>query len=377
MTHIVPEVRITGLKTRLLAISAGPRYGGEDKIPKGRPHQWLYPLICVQTDVGIEGYTMAYGNQGDGRAIAYLLRDAYLEEIRGENPLQVEALWQKLRRQQRNMYALSDAMVGVLDVAFWDILGKFVNQPIAVLLGLQRTRVPAYLSSYSILHPTTETIYDEAQDAQAAGYRGFKLKFVPDPKADIGCIRAAREAVGPDFPLMKDGSYSLTQALTIGHELDDQGFTWMEEPLPDRQIDNLRRLAEELKTPILGGETLRLDELHTMVYQRACDLTRGDVYMKAGITGLHKACAMSELFGLNLEVHTMATPLLDVANLHVSCAVQNCEFWEDIHPVYRFALKNKPLQVDETGHVNLPKGPGLGVELDWDWIDDHTVELID
>jgi L-alanine-DL-glutamate epimerase-like enolase superfamily enzyme len=85
---------------------------------------------------------------------------------------------------------------------------------------------------------------------------------------------------------------------------------------------------------------------------------------------------MCELFGLNLEIHTMATPLLDVANLHVGCAIKNCDFMEVIHPVYRFGLKDKPLDIDDAGYLHLPSGPGLGVTLDWDWIENHTVELI-
>ncbi len=370
-------MKITGMTARLLEVDARPRFGDEG-VPPGRPSTWHYPLMTLHTDEGIDGHTMGYGNQGDGRALAYLLRDVYLAEILGENPLHIEMLWQKLRRRTRHMYALMDSVVGIIDVALWDIMGKAMQQPIAMLLGLYREQVPGYATGYRF-HPTAEQVHAEAQAMKARGFHGYKLHFWNDPQTDIPCLYAAREAVGPDFKLMQDlnSKYSFTQALTLGRVLDELNFYWFEEPIPERQTDNVRRLADELKTPILGGETLRLDEMPEQLRYGAFDIARGDVYSKAGITGLYKCCAMCELFGLNLEIHTMATPLLDVANLHVGCAVRNCDFMEVIHPVYRFGLKGQPLDIDDAGYLHLPSGPGLGVDLDWDWIENHTVEVIE
>jgi L-alanine-DL-glutamate epimerase-like enolase superfamily enzyme len=214
---------------------------------------------------------------------------------------------------------------------------------------------------------------------KARGFQGFKCHFWNDPSRDIPCIRATREAVGPDYPLMQDlnALYNFDDALKVGRVLDELNFTWFEEPIPDRQTGNLRRLADELKTPILGGETVTLDELAEQVRVRAYDIARGDVYLKAGITGLMKAFDFSAAQGMQLEVHTMATPLLDVANLHCNLAAKNSGYAEIIHPIYRFGLKGRPLDIDAEGWLHAPTGPGLGVELDWDWIDDHTVERME
>ena len=89
-----------------------------------RPAGWHYPLVILHTDEGIDGYTMGYGNQGDGWAIACLMRDVFWPKIRGENTLESERLWLRLRRANRDLDALSDAMSGMIDVALWDILGK-------------------------------------------------------------------------------------------------------------------------------------------------------------------------------------------------------------------------------------------------------------
>jgi L-alanine-DL-glutamate epimerase-like enolase superfamily enzyme len=367
-------VKITGLHIQILEVDARPRFGDEG-VPPGRPTFWHYPLVTVQTDDGIDGLTMGYGNQGDGRAIACLMRDVFWAEIRGENPLEVEKLWQKLNSRNRHLYALSDAMSGMLDVAFWDILGKTRNLPICDLLGKVRETVPAYATGNG-LYPSPEKIAAEACQYRSENYHGYKLKFWKDPDLDVAGVRAAREAVGPDFALMQDlsGAYELEEAVALGRILDDLNFTWFEEPIPDRQSSNLRRLSETLKTPVLGGETVRLEELLEQVSTNCYDMARGDVYMKNGITGLMRAFRHCEKYGMRLEIHTMATPLLDIANLHCNCAAVNAGMAEVIHPVYRFGLKGSPLDIDSEGLLRAPKKPGLGVDLDRDWIDDHTIE---
>jgi L-alanine-DL-glutamate epimerase-like enolase superfamily enzyme len=320
---------------------------------------------------------MAYGKQMEGRAIAHLIRDIYAPRLLGEDPLFTEALWQRLKRKNRDLRNVTDAVLGMLDVALWDLRGKAAGLPIAHLLGLRRTRLPSYATASRFL-TTPEQVYAEARTFQAAGYHGYKLQLWDGPARDIPRLRAAREAVGDGFSLMLDAvaGYDFVQALQVGRVLDELGYTWFEEPIPDRQLQLLRRLADALRVPILAAESARLDELPEFVRQGALDIARGDVHIKAGITGLRKALALCELFGLKLEIHTTATPLLDLANLHVACAVDNCDYLESHTAVFRFGLKDDPLEIDAEGYLNLPPGPGLGARLDWDWIDDHTLEVI-
>lgn len=365
-------MKITGLTTRLLKIDSSPRYR-DGIVPPGRPPHWYFPLVTLHTDDGIEGDSMAYGPHADGRALADLLHDSYLPQILGLNPDHGEAIWQKLFLRQRHLYNQTDSLVGVLDVALWDLRGKAAGRPIAALLGQYRDRLPAYLSSRSEAFTAAE-IAAEAVQAKAAGYHGYKLQLRDGPAQDIPRLRAAREAVGPAFRLMQDpnSGYSLTDALTVGHELDALGYHWFEEPLPEQQIEHYRHLVATLRTPILAGETVRLTELPQFLIGGAMTIARGDVLLKGGITGLRKAMAACELFGYDLEIHTANTPLLDVANLHVACAARNTTMVEVHHPVFRFALKQHPFDVGADGCAHLPTGPGLGVILDRDWIENHT-----
>jgi L-alanine-DL-glutamate epimerase-like enolase superfamily enzyme len=365
-------MKITGITTRLIEVDPRPRYLG-GVIPPGRPTRWLYPLLTVHTDAGIDGHSMAYGPHGDGTALVEVLHAAYAPEIVGRDPLDTEAIWQTLWRKQRHLYNQRDSLLGVVDVALWDIKGKVAGLPIACLLGRCRDRMPCYASSRSEAL-TAEGVYEEAARLKAEGFRGYKLQLRAGPEADIPRLQAAREAVGPRFPLMQDpnASYTLAEALAVGRVLDELNYHWYEEPLPDQHVDALRQLAGRVRTPLLVGETVRLTELTVYLRERVGAVLRGDTLMKGGITGLRKAMATAELFGLPLEIHTANTPLLDVANLHVACAAANTEFVENHHPVFRFGLKRHPLEIDADGCARLPEGPGLGVELDLDWIDDRT-----
>ncbi|WP_084441926.1 mandelate racemase/muconate lactonizing enzyme family protein [Termitidicoccus mucosus] len=365
-------MKITGIVTRLLKVDASSRYAN-GHIPAGRPRHWHFPLITLKTDEGVEGHSMAYGPHGDGRGLADLARDSYFPQIKDLDPENGEAIWQKLYKRQRHLYNQTDTMLGVIDVAVWDIRGKIAGRPIAALLGKYREEVPAYMSAKSEFYTETEVAI-EAAEAKARGFYGYKLQLRDGAEKDIPRLRAAREAVGKDFRLMQDpnSSYDLTTAITVGRTLDELHYHWYEEPLPETQVGHYRRLAATLKTPILATETSSLGEMAGFLKQEALTIARGDVLIKGGITGLKKAMSMCELFGYNLEIHTANTPLLDVANLHVAASCANTSMMEVHHPAFRFALKKHPFNVERGGLIKAPSAPGLGVELDWAWIDAHT-----
>jgi L-alanine-DL-glutamate epimerase-like enolase superfamily enzyme len=368
-------MKITELSIRRLAISSELWYRGA--VPEGYPQTFEFPLLEIVTDEGLKGYSSGYCPLGQGRGCAHLMADVYTNVLLGEDPLQTEFLWQKLRQLHRHLYNMSDALLGVVDVALWDIKGKAYGQSIASMLGIRRTSIPSYGTGFYFNH-TPEMMAANALELKSQGYHGAKFNLFDGPERDIPRLRAAREAVGPDFKLMLDGSsfYSYQDALTIGRELDRLNYYWFEEPLFDRQLGQLKELSRELRTPILAAETVSLLELGEYVRGGVADLVRGDVYIKSGITGLWKAVGMCELLNVPLEIHVCTSPLLDVANLHVACASGTCAWLESHQAMFRFGLKNNPMNIDGAGMLHLPDKPGLGVDLDWDWIENHTVEII-
>jgi L-alanine-DL-glutamate epimerase-like enolase superfamily enzyme len=370
-------MKVTEITTHMIKLDFTAWYEDRPK-PDTEPRFWYYPLICLSTDEGIEGYSMGYGVVGCGHANASLIHDVYYHHVVGHDPLCHEAIWQNIRRLNRHLYGITDTIQAELDVALWDIKGKVAGLPIATLLGKVRDKVPLYASLPPHLIETPEALEKSVKAKKAAGYSGIKLQPLGGPASVIPRLHLAREIVGPDFPLMIDSSAELTfvEALAIGRELDTLKYLWFEEPIPDRQINQLKKLADDIETPVLAAETVRLHELPQYLIQGALDIARGDVHLKGGITGLCKALAMCELMGYELEIHTAASPIIDVANLHVACASELSRFVEAHHPIFRFAIKDNPLEVDEDGYQRLPQKPGLGIELDWDWIDDNTEKVI-
>lgn len=372
-------MQITSVSIRLLSAPPPGFYAHAREKPEFSL-VWEFPLLELATDTGVRGHAMGRGLQGQGRALAYTLRDVYAHRLLGVDPLrESERLWQTLKRGNRHLYSTTDAPLGVIDTALWDLRGKATGLPIAALLGQYRRTVPSYATIARQQLETREAVIASCAEARAAGFRAIKLQFWNGPEQDIPRLRQAREAVGPDFRLMFDaaGGYTLTEALRVGEVLADLGYFWFEEPVPDAQIGALRELRHRLKIPILATETARIGELHSYLREDAVDLMRGDVYITAGVTGLRKAMAMAELFGVNLEIHAAGASLLDVAHLHLACAAKNCDYVELPPPALTFGLAGNPLALSADGTLACPTGPGLGVALDWDWIKAHTVLTLD
>ena len=244
-------MRITAIESRILGHDVAELWGDVPP-PEGISSTWYqYSFDTFHTDEGIDGYTMQNSNLEDGAsAMGEVLHSVYAPQLIGEDPLRIEYLWQKIRRLNRHAYDLSDGVAGLIDVALWDIAGKVANLPIATMLGLARDKIPAYKTAAS-LRPTPETVFNEATQVKAQGYHAFKIQFWDGLDLDIPRFRAAREAVGPDYPLMEDaaGMYSYAQALAAGRVLGDLDYTWFEEPIPDRNLFQLKRLTDDLDGP--------------------------------------------------------------------------------------------------------------------------------
>ena len=229
-------MRITGIESRILATTS-PSCGVTCPLPEGISSSWYqYSFDTFHTDEGIDGYTMQNSNLEDGAAMGEVLHAVYAPQLIGEDPMRIEYLWQKIRRLNRHAYNLSDGVAGSIDVALWDIAGKVANLPIAKMLGLARGRSrPTRRPPRCARRPRRSS--RRRSEVKAQGYHAFKIQFWDGLDLDIPRFRAAREAVGPDYPLMEDaaGMYSYAQALAAGKVLGELDYSWFEEPIPDRE----------------------------------------------------------------------------------------------------------------------------------------------
>ena len=175
------------------------------------------------------------------------------------------------------------------------------------------------------------------------------------------------------------GAYTFEQALRMGRELERLGYYWFEEPLFDTNYHGLRKLTAQLDIPICGTEVVAGSQYSTAecIASGVVDIVRSDVSWKGGVTAVMRTAHLAESFGVRCEVHTSIYHALEVVNLHCCCAISNCEFFELLYPPAAMAVGLKtPLKIDEAGYAHPPAEPGIGLDLDWDQIENCTVGIL-
>jgi len=333
-------------------------------------------LVTLVTDEGVEGHAMGRGVGGaPGVVLAEEIVSVAKRLVVGENALDREKVWQKLwkfcTRVRLSIFALS-----CIDVALWDIAGKASNTPVYKLIGACRDKVPAYASSG--VHISIEPYVEEALRCKERGYKAYKLHPPGIPEKDVETCRAVRQAVGDEMALMIDptGAYDHRQAVWVGRRLEELNFYWYEEPIGDYEISGYAELCRTLDIPVMAAELLpgSVYSMAEFIVRGATDIVRSDAYWKGGITGVMKMAHLAEAFGLKIELHHGASAIMNWANLHAMGSFRNGDYLEILVPEegVEHGLA-KYARIDKEGYVHLPAKPGLGVEIDWDYIHSHTV----
>lgn len=367
------------------------RFGLGEPLPA---HEVVQTLTRVLTDEGAEGYYLGGHFHGDQDGLLpgeqALITQFAGPLLAGRDPFDREYIWQQLW-----MSKLPENVVSVIDLALWDLAGRVTGLPVHKLLGGARDSVKAYASGVNSLG-LPEDYAAHAAGCQRRGYRAYKIhnaiywdpgtrRFAPPRPShldwDIETCRAVRAAVGDEMVLMYDpwGTYNTyDEALRVGRELERLGFYWYEQPMPEYRVESYVRLAAELTIPVCAPEIAE-GGLYTRaewILRRASDISRIDV-LRGGITGAMKTAALCEAHGVRCELH-----MSGFGNLQVLGATSEdvCEYYErgllgpgvdyDATPPYLQAPCD-PLNAD--GFVTVPQGPGLGYELQWDYIDQHRL----
>jgi L-alanine-DL-glutamate epimerase-like enolase superfamily enzyme len=321
-------------------------------------------LLTVTTDEGLDGHAFLGSAMRSAHHDAASLIQYLKPLVLGQDPLDRERLYQAM--WQRNRQTTLRA-IGAVDVALWDIAGKAAGMPIHRLLGSYRDRVPAYASSAVL--PGPEAYAEEAARFKAEGWTAYKIHPPTDPAVDVEVCRAVRRAVGDAFTLMLDSTwaYGYPDAVRVGQAIQALGFHWYEDPLADDDLLGYVKLKRQLSIPILATEYAPggLTAFAPWLVHQATDFLRGDVAVKGGISALVKAAHLAEVFHMNLEIHHGGNSLNNVANLHVTMAIRNCEFFEVLLPAaaQKYGLLHD-IEVDGHGLVHAFDAPGLGAAID-------------
>jgi L-alanine-DL-glutamate epimerase-like enolase superfamily enzyme len=229
----------------------------------------------------------------------------------------------------------------------------------------------------SVFYDDPQVYINEALYYKSRGIRCYKVHPSGPYTFDMEIHQKLREAVGDDMDLMSDpvGEYTLDEAVIVGRHLEKLHYLWLEEPFRDFELYKYQQLCATLDIPIAATETTRGGHwgVAQSLAQRAADIVRADVSWKCGVTGTLKIAHTADSFGLNCEIHTTTMNYMDMVNLHVSCAVRNCKYFEYFVPEDNFRFPMKGDLPIRDGHIYVPQTPGIGVELDWDIIEKNCV----
>lgn len=333
-------------------------------------------LLRIQTDQGIEGHAFLGSAMNPATTDAQGLISQLKPILLGRNPLERERLNQDIWKRQR---AAGVRCIGAVDVALWDIAGKAFGQPIHRLLGTCRETIPAYASSAVLSSPAAYA--EEAMRFREAGWAAYKIHPPLPWQEDIRVCQAVRKAVGEDYTLMLDStwSYDFPAAMRVGRAIEELGFHWYEDPLSDQDLYNYVKLKQKLDIPVMATEypITGYDSYAPWLMMQATDYLRGDVAVKGGITTLVKAAHLAEAFRMNLEVHHGGNSLNNVANLHVIMAIRNTTYFEVLLPdaAQKYGLV-EDITVGPDGMVRAPTAPGLGFLIDFELIERKKIALL-
>ncbi|MEY8351831.1 enolase C-terminal domain-like protein [Lachnospiraceae bacterium 54-53] len=347
-----------------------------DQKRKGKSNMdWDVVVLKLTTDTGTEGIATALAARS-GQVTESYLHDNIAPVVLGRSPYDREMIWHELWNIDRHLTFFPVYLPGPVDVALWDICAKEAGLPLYKYIGAFRTKLPVYASS--LFHDDPEEYVREALYYQSRGIGCYKAHPSGPSELDMKIHENIRNAVGPDMKLMSDpvAEYTLEEAIKVGRHLEKLNYEWLEEPFRDFELEKYSRLCTALDIPVAATETTRGCHwgVAQVINQKAADIVRADVSWKCGITGTLKIAHLAESFGMQCEIHTTTMNYMDLVNLHVSCAIRNCRYFEYFVPEedFRFPMKGM-LPIDENGFITVPEGPGVGAELDWELIESACV----
>ena len=367
VTHFQDEIVNLGMETQY---GFDMVYQQGSRLPKGGS------ILTIETDAGVRAEVP--DGEIQPRVAQYLL---------GRNALERETIWHDLKRLHREPSATPP---GSVDVALWDIAGKLHNVPIYALLGGWRKKLPCYASTYHGDENGGLSLPEDygefaLQCKEQYGYPAFKIHgWIGAPiEREVSAVQAIRDAVGDNMAIMLDpaGAYNtFDDVLRVGRACDEAHYFWYEDAFRGGGFSSFAhtKLRHFIETPLLMGEHVRgLEQKADTIHAGATDYVRAGAREDGGITGLMKIAVLAEANGLDVELHGGG-----LAHRHCMASIRNTNYYELglVHP--KVSDGKSPIyaerrwldeldSVDGNGCVDVPEGPGLGVELDWSYIKAH------
>lgn len=343
-----------------------------------------WAFIRLETDEGLYGWGEASLGTNEN-ALEGMVEDLKRHVI-GRNPLEIEKFMFEV---YRDMYwkggaVLTSAMSGI-EIAMWDIAGKYYNVPVSALLGGKiRDRVKMYANAWFIGAKEPEEFAKKAKQCAKLGIKALKW----DPfgsshmtitneqmEKSVNIVGAVRDAVGPYVDLLIEchGRFSPTTAISISHELEQFKPMFMEEPCPPDNISSTAYVRAHSKIPIAAGERAYTKYAFADMFDKdAVDYVQPDIFHTGGIYEGKKIAAMAEAKHIQISYHNPSGPISNAAILQLAATVPNFV----IHEImltdggFRKEITNEEVHFED-GFILVGDKPGLGIDVNIDEVLKH------
>jgi len=359
----IAEIDVTPLRGRGNQGAYGPPYG---------------VVVRVSTDSGLEGFGEADSMPVVVKAV---IEAPYLNEMMsglkwvllGQDPLDIDALWQRMASATLN-YSRDGATLqamAAIDLALWDIKGKHLRQPVCDLLG----GAPRQSEESYATHPLGETLEEMEANARAlreAGFAAVKFGWHPlgsDADRDEAIVATLRRAIGEEAALLIDGglAWNVETALARLRRFERYRLFWLEEPLQAYDFGGYAQLAAATSTPIAAGELCSSAvELERLIRERCVDVLQVDI-SRVGLTQAMKVAAIAAAHDIPCVNHTYSYGINLAASLHFAAVIERTSLFEyqaTQNEIRERLVPNAPKP--DAGMLAVPRGPGLGIEIDQD-----------
>ncbi|MEK7370864.1 MAG: mandelate racemase/muconate lactonizing enzyme family protein [candidate division NC10 bacterium] len=323
-------------------------------------------VVRVRTDAGLVGLGEAFA-YGAPLAVCNVIAESLAPMLIGQDPARIEALVDLMHRgtmiygrRGLGMFAISG-----VEIALWDLLGKARGAPVYELLGgATRPRLPVYASL--LRYDSPDEVAQACRQYAAQGFTMLKLH-----QTDVASVRAAREAVGDGVELMLDTNCPWTpdEAIAMARALEPYRLFWLEEPVwPPEDYRGLARVCRATATPIASGENeSTLYGFREIIDSGAADILQPSITKVGGISEFKKIAALAQAANLPIAPHSFYFGPGLAATLHVAATLGGTMPVEFPTGEYETPFLAHPL-VARDGWMEVPAGPGLGVEINEDAI---------
>ena len=361
-------------------------------------------LVKVKTDENIEGIGESAIFGGPNITTKTIIEKELSKYVVGENPMFPEKIWENMYMgtMQHGRRGLVICGMSGIDIAIWDLIGKIKNSPLYQLLGGFKKTVKAYASAgfytddvndIEILSKKMESFVREQN------FAAVKMKLGRDPESknevinqyksvsrgslelDFRRVKAVREAIGEKTDLLVDpnNAWNVKTTIKMVDRLKDQKLYFIEEPIPTDDKEGLKIINSRIDIPVAGCETAYTRyEFKELIRNRCVEIVQPGVTWAGGITEARKIAIMASANHMLCIPHSYNSAIDLAASIHLTCSIPNSEYVEydqtDGNALTVNLIKN-PFDIDKEGFVRPSDKPGLGIELNYKFIEKYREDI--